>query len=87
MNPPPKWYDTDILGKETRYMIRQMYSKFKKEMKRHKKDPSHNLSLAFAYYDRYMKGCISIMPLIQDMSGIKKLIKEGTKLISPEITK
>jgi len=87
MKELPNWYDMQSLGKESRYMLRQMYSKFKKEMKRHRKDPSHDLTLAFAYYDRFMKGLGSLTPLIQDMNGVKKLIKEGTKLIITDITR
>ena len=83
------WYDVEMRGRRMEAISKHMNTKFwncvkEKDEKDNKLEP--NIPLAFAYLDRLLKIENSIQPYIEQITGVKQLIKKGHK-VAPDISR
>ena len=69
----PAWYDIEMRGRRLEAISKQMNTLFWKNYQT-------NPSLAFAYFDRFLKIESTIQPYVEQITGVRKLLKQGTKL-------
>ena len=68
------WYDVEMRGRRLEAISKHMNTKYWNLMKESKEE------LAFSYFDRLIKIESTIQPYIEQITGVKKLIKQGTKI-------
>ena len=68
------WYDVDMRGRRWEAISKHMNTKYWNLMKENKDQ------LAFSYFDRMVKIETVIQPYIDQITGVKKLIKQGTRI-------
>lgn len=77
------WYDVEMRGRRLEAIAKHMNTKYwnnvkEEDSKGNKLEP--NIEMAFSYFDRLIKIESTIQPYIEQITGVKKLIKQGTKL-------
>ena len=73
------WYDVEMRGRRMEAISKHMNTKFWNAVDE-KDGKIPNVDLGFSYLDRLLKIENSIQPYIEQITGVKKLIKQGTKL-------
>jgi hypothetical protein len=66
----PAWYDIEMRGRRLESISKHMYKKYRNEMEK------GNSDLALSYLDRMLKIEHVIQPYIEQIIGLKKLLKE-----------
>ncbi len=72
----PAWYDVEMRGRRLEATYKRMNTQFHKLME------EGNFDLAFAFYDRMLKTEHALQPYIEQITGVRELIKKGTKVAS-----
>lgn len=72
----PAWYDVEMRGRRLEAIAKHMNTKYWNLMKLEKPQ----VELAFSYFDRLIKIENTIQPYIEQITGVKALIKKGTKI-------
>ena len=67
------WYDIEKRGRRLEAIFKDMNTKYWNLLET-------NPDLAFAYFDRMLKLENVIQPYVEDITGLKKLLKQGSKL-------
>ena len=68
------WYDVEMRGRRMEAISKHMNTKYWNLMKENKEE------LAFNYFDRLVKIENVIQPYIEQIIGVKKLIKKGIRV-------
>ena len=68
------WYDVEMRGRRLEAISKHMNTKYWNLMKENKEE------LAFNYFDRLVKIENVIQPYIEQIIGVKKLIKKGIRV-------
>ena len=79
MTGRPAWYDVEMRGRRLEAITKQMNTLFWNKIK------DDESELALSYLDRILKIENTLQPYIEQITGVKKLIKEGQK-IAPDIS-
>ena len=64
------WYDVDMRGRRLEALCKRMNTECWKALNENEHD------LALAYYDRLLKTDHMLQPYIEQITGVKKLIKD-----------
>mgnify|MGYP001606683888 FL=1 len=72
------WYDVEMRGRRLEAIAKQMNTKYW-----NLKD--ENPELAFSYFDRLLRLESTIQPYIEQITGVKKFIKQRSKAIEADI--
>jgi len=75
----PAWYDVEMRGRRLEVITKQMNTSFWNKIK------TDETELALSYLDRILKIENTLQPYIEQITGVKKLIKEGQK-IAPNVS-
>ena len=72
------WYDVEMRGRRLEAIAKQMNTKYW-----NLKDD--NPELAFSYFDRLLRLESTIQPYIEQITGVKKFIRQRTKDLEADI--
>ena len=67
------WYDIEMRGRRLEAIYKQMNTKYWNLVET-------NQDIAFSYFDRMIKIESVIQPYIEQIIGVKKLIKKGSQI-------
>ena len=70
---PTAWYDIEMRGRRLEAISKDMNTKYWKNR-------DINPQLSFSYFDRLIKIEAVIQPYVEQITGVRKLLKQGTKL-------
>lgn len=74
------WYDVEMRGRRLEAIAKQMNTKYW-----NLKDT--NPELAFSYFDRLLRLESTIQPYIEQITGVKKFIKQKSKVLEADISR